>query len=400
MSLLLFLLLALVACESQSSIVGDDEQEELPPGPLSAESLWFGGDREAENEIRAGGVVPVWFRVSGPRPDPDETVSVRVVSGETIADLTLEPMRLLDDGQVCALASSAGGAILVFQEGDGSDPTDATSDAVRQELSSLGAVLREEFRDGVSATLPADPDVIGKLREHPNIRSIRPLPFPSWPAVLIDPVVAADPPNWYGYERWGMVDTGVEGPDSGCGHSPGARVPTAAGATIEVRYRQPDGELLSETAEAVATLSEPDVQACLTDVAALQIEDQEARAIDVPDPGSLPPWETHDASLAAWFAEGNGHGGIGFKESDSPPSQETGIRAAVSAATIREGLESVCERGGRLVNFRESTGSAHVQIPPEIAPQVREDSLTDYLEPSLRAGPGPGDPRFRSRNVG
>jgi len=383
---------AFVACDSESPVADDDS---LPPGPVTAEEVWFGGDREPEPEIRAGGVLPIWFKVIGPALDPELTVTVVVSSGDESARVTLEPVRLLEDSELCEVLVSAPGAIVVFQESDGSNPSTETSAAVRDELLSLGLVLREDFGDGISAVVPPSREIVSTMRSHPNVRALRPLPFPSWPAVLIEPSLAAAPANWYQYERWGIVGSADGDAASGCGETSMPTLPLDPGADLTVRYRQPDNGVLSSTATVVESLAEPDVEACLADVATLEIRDFAAREIEIREPGDEPPWQGH-AALAAWFAEGNGRGAIGFKEAESSPTGETGTREAVSSETIREGLEKVCQAGAQEIRLRDITPSASVKIPPEAAPRLRTESIVDYVEPSFRVGPGPGDVRLES----
>lgn len=387
----------LVACDSQAPMAGNDG---LRPGPVTAHRIWFGGGIEAESEVRADGIVPIWFRVAGPAPDRDLSLTVEVSSGDESTEVILEPVRLLDDSELCQILVSAPGAIVVFQESDGSNPSTETSDALRDQLLALGLVLREDFGDGISAVVPPSREIVTTIRRHPNVRALRPLPFPSWPAVLVEPALAESPASWYQYERWGIVASARSGAASGCGGRLEPALALDPGAELTVRYRQPDDRIVSASASVVESLSEPDVEACLTEVADLEIPDFGALEVDVPEPGHEPPWYEHDASLAAWFAEGNGEGSIGFKEPESPRTIETRIREAVSSETVREGLERVCRAGAREIHLRNSYPTARVKIPPEAAPALRSEPIVDYVEPSFRSGPGFGDIRLGSAPSG
>ena len=99
----------------------------------------------------------------------------------------------------------------------------------------------------------------------------------------------------------------------------------------------------------------------------------------------LPPapraWDTSDVALVAAVAAESGHAVVAFKEPTSNHVLQTGVRAAVSAATIAAGLEILRARGVQVIDFYDAIGAAHVRIDATLAANLRSDPLVDYVEP-------------------
>jgi len=108
--------------------------------------------------------------------------------------------------------------------------------------------------------------------------------------------------------------------------------------------------------------------------------------LDVPEvrmdlPPEPRPWDTSDAALVAAVAAESGHAVVAIKEPDSGHALQSGIRAAVSAATVASGLDMLRAQGAQVLDFYDAVGAAHVQMDAALAPAVRANSLVDYVEP-------------------
>lgn len=115
----------------------------------------------------------------------------------------------------------------------------------------------------------------------------------------------------------------------------------------------------------------------------MQVGDVPAVTMDLPPEPR--PWDTSESALAAAVAEQDGHAVIAFKEPGSmrvlPGSGRTGTRGAVSAATIRQGIEMLRSHGVQVVSYYRSIGAAWVRVEPALAGRLRSHPLVDYVEP-------------------
>jgi len=104
-------------------------------------------------------------------------------------------------------------------------------------------------------------------------------------------------------------------------------------------------------------------------------------ALRVPLPDVVRPWDTSRAAFVEIVGSEDGYVTFGFKEPGSPRVRETGVRAAVSRATILAGIRLLAERGARELQPLIHIGAVIARIDPEAAADVRERSLIDYAEP-------------------
>jgi hypothetical protein len=72
---------------------------------------------------------------------------------------------------------------------------------------------------------------------------------------------------------------------------------------------------------------------------------------------------------------------IGIKEVGRGRALTAGMRSAVSANTVRGGLDMLRGRGVEIVELYDAIGAAHVRMDPSLAPALRQHPLVDYLEP-------------------
>ena len=99
--------------------------------------------------------------------------------------------------------------------------------------------------------------------------------------------------------------------------------------------------------------------------------------LDVPEVRiDLPPepraWDTSDVALVAAVAAESGHAVVAFKEPASTRALQTGVRAAVSAATVAAGLAILQEQGAQVLDMYDAIGAAHVRMTVETTTLVME----------------------------
>lgn len=137
---------------------------------------------------------------------------------------------------------------------------------------------------------------------------------------------------------------------------------------------------------AVAACSEPTTSSPAARPRGISSAASNGAPLDVPEvrmdrPPHPRPWDTSNVALAAAIAAQDGHAVVGFKEAGSRPALETGLRAAVTAATIKAGLALLRARGAEILTVYSAIGAAHVRMPPAIASELRSNPLFDYVEP-------------------
>lgn len=108
--------------------------------------------------------------------------------------------------------------------------------------------------------------------------------------------------------------------------------------------------------------------------------------LDVPEvrmdlPPAPRPWDTSDVSLVAAITAEDGHAVVAFKDPASSRVFQTGVRAAVSAATVAAGLEILRVQGAQVLDLYDAIGAAHVRMDATLAADLRSNPLVDYIEP-------------------
>jgi len=108
--------------------------------------------------------------------------------------------------------------------------------------------------------------------------------------------------------------------------------------------------------------------------------------VDVPAvrmdlPPAPRPWDTSDSALIAAIAAEDGHAVVAFREVSSARALATGIRAAVTAGSVRAGIAMLQGRGVEIVRLFDAIGAVHVRMDPALAPEIRGHALVDYVEP-------------------
>lgn len=107
---------------------------------------------------------------------------------------------------------------------------------------------------------------------------------------------------------------------------------------------------------------------------------------DVPEVRiDLPPapraWDRDPAALARAVETGGGYAIVAFKEPGSARALATGRRGAVTAGTVRAGLQLLEREGAEVVELLENIGAARVRIAPGMAAEIAAHPLVDYVEP-------------------
>lgn len=99
----------------------------------------------------------------------------------------------------------------------------------------------------------------------------------------------------------------------------------------------------------------------------------------------LPPapraWDRDPAALAPAMVAASGYGVVAFKEPGSARALATGNRAAVTAGTVRAGLELLQRSGVEVVQVLDAIGAAQVRIAPAVAVELAGHPLVDFIEP-------------------
>ncbi|HEU4457217.1 MAG TPA: S8 family serine peptidase, partial [Longimicrobium sp.] len=107
---------------------------------------------------------------------------------------------------------------------------------------------------------------------------------------------------------------------------------------------------------------------------------------DVPEvridlPTAPRKWDGNPAALAEAIAAGEGYAVVAFKEPGSGRALATGKRGAVTAGTVRAGLQLLERHGVEVVELLDGIGAARVRITPAAAVELAGHPLVDFVEP-------------------
>jgi minor extracellular protease Epr len=93
------------------------------------------------------------------------------------------------------------------------------------------------------------------------------------------------------------------------------------------------------------------------------------------------PWDASTAALANAIAAGEGYAVVAIKEPASAPTLRTGVREAVSARTVSDGLALVRGRGIEVFDVLDRLGMVRVRGAPALIAALRGHPLVDFVEP-------------------
>ena len=107
---------------------------------------------------------------------------------------------------------------------------------------------------------------------------------------------------------------------------------------------------------------------------------------DVPEvridlPAQPRAWDSHPAALESAIATAGGYAVVAFKEPGSARALATGNRGAVTAGTVRAGLELLQRSGAEVIELLDAIGAARVRVTPAQAAQLARHALVDFVEP-------------------
>jgi subtilisin family serine protease len=104
-------------------------------------------------------------------------------------------------------------------------------------------------------------------------------------------------------------------------------------------------------------------------------------AVRIDLPPTPRPWDGDPAALARVLASGGGYAVVAFKEPGSARALATGHRGAVTAGTVRAGLQLLERSGVQVLELLGAIGAARVRLSPEAAAELHRHPLVDYIEP-------------------
>jgi Subtilase family len=104
-------------------------------------------------------------------------------------------------------------------------------------------------------------------------------------------------------------------------------------------------------------------------------------AVQIDLPPAARPWDSDPAALAQAIHGGAGYAVVVFKETGSARALATGHRAAVTAGTVRAGLQLLERHGAEVVELLDGIGGARVRIAPAAAADISRHPLVDFVEP-------------------
>src|SRR5688500_11824467 len=133
-------------------------------------------------------------------------------------------------------------------------------------------------------------------------------------------------------------------------------------------------------------------------------------AVRIDLPPAARPWDRDPAALEQVVASAGGYAVVAFKEPGSARALATGNRGAVTAGTVRAGLELLERNGVEVLELLDAIGAARVRMSGTAAAELARHPLIDFVEPrqylSLQAQTTPwgitmvGAPTFWATNDG
>jgi subtilisin family serine protease len=128
-----------------------------------------------------------------------------------------------------------------------------------------------------------------------------------------------------------------------------------------------------------ASPADPSLSAASSSAGGRSPRDVPAVQIDLPP--AARPWDSDPNALAQAVAGGGGFAVVAFKEPGSARALATGKRAAVTAGTVRAGLELLERNGVQVIELLDAVGGAQVRIDPAAAAEISRHPLIDFVEP-------------------
>lgn len=108
---------------------------------------------------------------------------------------------------------------------------------------------------------------------------------------------------------------------------------------------------------------------------------RDVKAVRIDLPPAARPWDGDAAALEQVMAANGGYAVVAFKESGSARALATGNRGAVTAGTVRAGLQLLERNGVEVLELLDAIGAARVRMSPQAASAVAGHPLVDFVEP-------------------
>jgi len=115
------------------------------------------------------------------------------------------------------------------------------------------------------------------------------------------------------------------------------------------------------------------------DVAGRGPRDVPAVRIDLP--AQPRAWDGDPAALKPAIVVAGGYAVVAFKEPGSARALATGNRGAVTAGTVRAGMELLQRSGAEVIELLDAIGAARVRVSPAQAVELGAHPLVDFVEP-------------------
>jgi subtilisin family serine protease len=104
-------------------------------------------------------------------------------------------------------------------------------------------------------------------------------------------------------------------------------------------------------------------------------------AVRIDLPPAPRPWDRDPAALETAVSAVGGYAVVAFKEPGSARALATGNRGAVTAGTVRAGVELLERNGVEVLELLDAIGAARVRIPGQAAARLAAHPLVDFVEP-------------------
>lgn len=104
-------------------------------------------------------------------------------------------------------------------------------------------------------------------------------------------------------------------------------------------------------------------------------------AVRIDLPPAPRPWDGDPAALAQAVSSVGGYAVVAFKEPGSARALETGNRGAVTAGTVRAGVELLERSGAEVLELLDAIGAARVRLSPQSVSKIAGHPLVDFVEP-------------------
>jgi serine protease len=104
-------------------------------------------------------------------------------------------------------------------------------------------------------------------------------------------------------------------------------------------------------------------------------------AVRIDLPPAPRPWDGDPVALESAIVTASGYAVVAFKEAGSARALAAGDRGAVTAGTVRAGLQLLERSGAEVIELLDAIGAARVRVTPAQAVALAAHPLVDFVEP-------------------